>query len=67
MSALPQVVDIRTCSDVTPDTFTIVDICDGPGLLPHSVLFDDLDVFEQCRVLDAWYRDNWDEIQEIQF
>ena len=64
----PEVIDIRQCYDTEPkQPFTVVDLCDGPGLLPYSVLFDDLHVFEQCRILDAWYDANWDTIPEVPF
>ena len=64
----PAVIDIRSCYDISPALpFTVVDLCDGPGLLPYSVLFDELHVFEQCRILDAWYTENWDSIPEVAF
>lgn len=60
-------IDIRTCRNVTPETFTIVDMRDAPHLLPYSVRFDEMDVFEQSAILDAWFDANWDEIEEIAF
>lgn len=68
MLPLPyEVIDIRSCRDVTPERFTVVDLRDAPGLLTYSVRFDTMDVFEQSAVLDAWYSTNWDLIPEIPF
>lgn len=65
---MPTLIDMRSCYDTDPkETFTVVDLCEGPGLQPYSVRFDELDVFAQCSILDEWFSTHWDDIPEIPF